>query len=240
MRIGKLISTGLGVVIIIAGFGITAAGAVAVAVTDSDGWINAPRVRINTETAALISADVNVDLEDAIDNRSFVRFDGFEARIDVTERNGKEVFVGIGPTADVDAYLQNVGHATVDLFGDDVEVTSMPGALLAAAPAEQTFWAVSATDGSLAWDLETGDWTIAVLNADGSPNVDVSVTGAAYVPFVEAVGIGLLIGGVLTLLGGAALLYLGVRRVPGTGLPPASTPEAPAPAPQPEEPQPVS
>lgn len=238
MRIGKIIATGLGVIAIMAGIGMTAAGAIAVAVTDADGWINAPTVRISSEEAsALVADDIDIELEKAIEGPAVISFDDFDARVEVESRNGKEVFIGVAPSSDVGAYLAGSGYARVEMFrNDDVDLVTVPGVAPLAAPNDQTFWASSATDGSLEWDLESGEWTVAVANADGSPGVDVSVTGAAHVPFAEAIGIGLLIGGVFLVVGGGVLLYLGVRSVrspAGPAAPPA------APIQEPTEPQPV-
>ena len=52
----------------------------------------------------------------------------------------------------------------------------------AGAPGAQRFWAASAQGGgtqALTWDVEDGDWSVVVMNADGSPGVDAGVSAGA-------------------------------------------------------------
>ncbi len=242
MRIGKLLAAVFGALVLLGGAGMTTAGAVALGVADGDGWVGAPEVHIGTDAAALVGADIDIDLGDAINDRTFVTFDDIPLRIDASSRNGKDVFVGIGSDADVDAYLAGGSYALVEFWHDDLEVTNHGGAGALAAPAEQTFWAASSTTGDLEWDVQSGQWSLVVMNADGSSGVDVSVDAAARIPFIEAFGIGLLVFGVMAIVGGAVLLYFGVRSDPtGRGKMPASPPPPPAPVDQePKEPATVS
>ena len=57
-----------------------------------------------------------------------------------------------------------------------------PASVARARPATQRFWDASVQgDGAqaLAWDVEDGDWSVVVMNADGSPGVD---AGSASAP----------------------------------------------------------
>ena len=77
-----------------------------------------------------------------------------------------------------------------------------------------TIWAAS-TQGSgsqtLDLGLEDGDWSVIVMNADGSPGVQVDVSAGAKVPYLTAIGWGLLGGGTGLLAVATLLVVLGVR-----------------------------
>jgi hypothetical protein len=83
-----------------------------------------------------------------------------------------------------------------------------------ARPADQHFWAASAHGSgtqTVAWDLEDGDWSIVVMNADGSRGVDTDISAAAKVPFLGTLGWVSLGGALVLLIAAGTLLYLGLR-----------------------------
>jgi hypothetical protein len=130
------------------------------------------------------------------------------------------VFVGVGRTRDVDRYLRGVAHSEVD----DVEVGPFsatyamhPGTRAPAPPATQPIWAAE-THGagrqSLTWDVQDGDWSIVVMNADGSRAVAAAVSAGAKVPYIAAIGFAALGLGVLLILTTAGLTLYGTRPAP--------------------------
>ena len=74
---------------LLAGAGMTTAGAVALGVADGDGWVTTPTARVSTDTAALVGTDIDVDLGQAIDDRTFFSFDGIPTAVEVASRNGQ-------------------------------------------------------------------------------------------------------------------------------------------------------
>ncbi len=237
MRIGKLISAIIGGMMILVGFGMAVGGAVAVALPDDEGWIESPRFLVSSDAVALVGDDIDVDLDRKfVGGRTFVSWEAIPARLAFDSRNDKDVFIGIAREADVDQYLDGVTIDRVDLFndhrgrgldhgGDGLVV----GTSDVVAPTDQDFWVASSTTGELDWEVADGEWTIAVLNTDGSPGVDVAVTAAAKVPFLRGIGVGLIIFGVTGLALGATLVYFGVRQVP-------ERPASPAPPLDPQQP----
>jgi hypothetical protein len=212
MRIGKLISAFAGVLVIVAGLGMTVAGGLALALPDDDGWVELGPARVRSDAAALVGTDIDVDLGDRIaEGRTVVTWDAIATRITVDDRNGKDVFIGVGPEDAVDAYLAGSAVAYADWHDDDIDLSGFVPGGPAADPTAQTFWIASSTDGVLDWNVADGEWAVAVLNADGSHGIDVAVTGAADIPFLQAIGVGLLAGGLLFIGGGVWLMYLGVR-----------------------------
>jgi hypothetical protein len=141
-----------------------------------------------------------------------------KVRLAVESSAGKPVFVGIARTSDVSNYLHGTSYTSVT----DVDYSPFHasyrdrdhGGERPARPADQDFWAASAHGSgtqTLAWDLEDGDWSIVVMNADGSRGVDTDISAAAKVPFLGTLGWVSLGGALVLLITAGTLLYLGLR-----------------------------
>src|SRR5207237_4817058 len=118
-----------------------------------------------------------------------------------------------------------------DLDFDPFRVTYLPvtGRAPQAPPTEQSFWAASASGvgtQTLTWKVRDGDWSVVLMNADGSRGVAADVDLGAKLSFLLWVAIGLLIGGALLLGGAIALIVLAARTRPPPAAParPATTP----------------
>jgi hypothetical protein len=137
-----------------------------------------------------------------------------KVRIRVTPVSaGPPLFVGIGPSADVDRYLAGVHHTVISEFWRD-EVEAVDGGLARSAPPTQHFWVASDTGPgtrSLVWDPTDGAWTVVVMNADGRPGIDVGADLGARMPAVPWIGLGLLAAGGIFLLGGVLLIAGAIR-----------------------------
>jgi hypothetical protein len=130
-----------------------------------------------------------------------------------------ELFVGIGPTDDVDHYLAGVKRTTISDFWSN-KVDAVEGHAPRSAPGTQGFWVASATGPgtqTLTWDPANGSWTVVVMNADGRPGVDVKADLGATYPALQGLAVGALIGGALILVGGALLIATAIRRLAGPG-----------------------
>jgi hypothetical protein len=132
-----------------------------------------------------------------------------EVRIRVTpESPGPPLFVGIGPSTDVDRYLAGVQHTVISAFwGDKVE--TVDGGTPASAPGTQNFWVASDTGPgvrTLEWEPADGSWTVVVMNADGQPGIDVGADLGARMPAVLWIAFGFLAAGAVFLAGGAFLI----------------------------------
>lgn len=134
-----------------------------------------------------------------------------KVRIRVTGTNpGAALFVGIGPSAEVDRYLAGVDHTVISDFRTD-KVAVVRGGAAASAPGTQDFWVASATGTgvrTLTWDSADGSWTVVVMNADGRPGIDVRADLGARVPALPWIAVGLLAVGAV-FAAGAALLMAG-------------------------------
>ncbi len=125
------------------------------------------------------------------------------------------MFVGIGPAADVDAYLDGVEHDDVTDLDDEPNYDRVAGGAPAAPPGDQQFWAESASGtGELTvdWEPEDGVWRVVLMNADAARGVSSDMSIGAELDSVLWIGIGMLLAGGLLAAGAALAITAGVRR----------------------------
>jgi hypothetical protein len=198
---------------------------------DDDGYLSTRTENFHTRAAALRTENLDVDLGGTA---SVLDTDAYgKVRLRVTPRTDKDVFVGIARTRDVTHYLRNTAHTRItdlDYHPFHADYATTGGTHRATAPTTQRIWSAQAHGHgtrTLTWDVTDGDWSVVVMNADGSPGVNADVRAGANVPFLDELAwVGLGIGTVL-LLGSAALIYTGARA------PRAPRPESGTPAPVP-------
>ena len=194
---------------------------------DDQGFITRDSDRFATSTRALTTDNLDLDLNglDEIVGENSVG----KVRLKVDSNADKPVFVGIAPTRDVSRYLHGSAHTVisdVDYSPFRAEYSERPGHGTLAPPAGERFWTASAHGAgaqTLTWDAEDGDWSVVVMNADGSPGVDAGVSAGAKLGFLDELGWVLVGSGLLVLAGAGASLYLGVR-------PPRQRPDDPNPS----------
>lgn len=180
--------------------------------TDDDGFYTSSTHTYSTPTRALTTENLDAATGvpgwlDASDHLGRVRIDP----------QGTGAFVGIARTGDVNAYLDGVAHDQVDDVDFDpfkLDTTRFAGEGRPALPAAQPFWVASSTGGkTLEWKVRDGDWTIVMMNADGSANVSVAAKVGAKVPLIGELGWGLAIPGALLGLAAVGLVALGARGI---------------------------
>jgi hypothetical protein len=125
----------------------------------------------------------------------------------------RPVFIGIGPSDKVAAYLAGVKHDVLeDISTTPFRATYVPvaGGAPSSRPAAQTFWTATSTGTDnqqvLTWPTQAGDWSVVMMNADGSDRVNASVSVGATVPILHSVAVGLSIGGAVLFLLGLGLI----------------------------------
>jgi hypothetical protein len=200
---------------------------------DADGYLSTESHRFAASTHALASESLDVDLDGAewlMDSEDFG-----EVRLDVEPRSDEPVFVGIAPTDQVSRYLSDVAHTSVSdvdswPFEASDEERAVAGDRRPAPPGQQSIWAASvqgADAQTLDWDVDEGDWSVVVMNADGSSGVDAEVKAGAKIPFLSELGWSAVGTGAALLIAAGGLLVLAIRRPrnrpgTGTGLAPAT------------------
>jgi hypothetical protein len=190
---------------------------------DDQGYLSTRTERYATNTYALATDNLDVDLDGAgwlLDEDRFGK-----VRLTVGSTASKPVFVGVARTADVSRYLAGTGHdlvTDVDYEPFRADYQRQNGNRQPADPAAQRFWTAS-THGpgrqTLTWDVDEGDWSIVVMNEDASKGVDVDVKAGAELGFLSAAGWGSLISGLIVLSVASLLAVLGIRTRPRTAVP---------------------
>ena len=137
-------------------------------------------------------------------------------RIRVTRPGtAKPLFLGIAPTAAAAGYLSGVPYTTVIDLGGNTAALSHPGTATPRAPQLARIWSAQVSGRgtqALTWTAREGDWTVVVMNGDGTAGLTVRADAGVTVPALPWIAAGLLAGGVLLGLVGVLLIVLPVRR----------------------------
>ncbi len=165
---------------------------------DDDGFLMSGEATFSTPAYAITSESMEIHAEGGGENvpRALLG----DARLTAVPNGDAPVFIGLARTSDVREYLAGVGQARVVGFTNahpDYRTTT--GVSPATAPTDTDIWvAQSSGTGtqSLTWSIENGDWTVVVMNADGSRGVSADLSAGATVP-----ALGWLVSTVLVLAG---------------------------------------
>jgi hypothetical protein len=182
---------------------------------DADGYLSTGRDAFTTQTAALATENLDVDLDGLGTVLESDRYG--HVRLSVTPRDEEDLFVGIARTSDVDRYLHGTAHAVVtDVDYDPFHSTSrvVGGAADVVAPTTRSFWEASAHGPgtrTLDWKVTDGDWSVVVMNADGTAGVDAGVRAGIDIPTVRDAAWGTLGGGGVLLALSGLLIVAGLR-----------------------------
>jgi hypothetical protein len=189
---------------------------------DDDGYLTTEAHRFSADTRALATENLDADF----DGGDWVVEPGDlgKVRLEAESRDGKPLFVGIARTSDVERYLSGVPHTTVhdveagpfDSF--DADYTRHAGNGHPKSPEHADIWAASnqgAGRQTVDWEIEDGNWSVVVMNADGSLGVDADISAGANVPFLNELGWTALGSGSFALVLGIGLIVLAVRRPGG-------------------------
>ena len=214
---GRVTSVVAGAVLALCSLGLLAAGGTAWWATTAarhGGYINLGTAAYRTGGYALASDAVELHVQGA----------GWDAarsllgtvRLRVTPAAGTgPLFIGIAPAGPAGSYLSGMAYTTVHgVTGERAQYTGHAGTAPAVPPAQAGIWAARAAGPgtqTLAWPVRSGDWVVVVMNADGSRPVSVQANAAATLPALPWLAAGLLIGGVVILAGGVALIAIPVR-----------------------------
>lgn len=213
---GRVLAIVASVFLLVIGAALALGGTVLVAVFGSDGEISSATHPVVTPTAAVVT-----DIATFRDTSEVADAVGTPVvRIAADGGNSSGLFVGIGPAVEVDRYLAGVEIDQAVDFDIDPFVLNLSrrdGAETTAdLPAEQGFWVMSTTGSAgLDWPVRDGDYRVVVMNADGTAGVDSQLSVGVGLGGIFALGLGLLIGGVVLIaLAIALLVFTRPRRSP--------------------------
>ena len=182
---------------------------------DDDGFFASRDERFETVTYAIASDRIDLGTDPTADDDVPDLGDLATVRLAVEPVGESPVFVGIGPTAEVSSYLDGVAHATVEHVGlgsGRVDYAYAEGGAPARPPGDESFWVAQASGSSrqsLEWEVQTGQWSVVVMNADASPAVGVNASVGVEADWVLPAGLALFGFGLFSLVGATVLLVVG-------------------------------
>ncbi|HEX2893615.1 MAG TPA: DUF4389 domain-containing protein [Marmoricola sp.] len=213
---GRVVALVAGSVLLLVGFGLGLGGGALAFVDqtqrDDAGFLMSDHTQLATSTYAITSKNVVVESGAPTDLPERLIGD-----VKVTVHTGATVpvFIGIASTDDVRTYLGGVERATVTDITDHPVYDLSGGTAPATPPAAQDIWVARATgtgDQQLVWPVEHGDWTLVMMNADGTPQVVGDVAVGATVPALDWLVPTLLVAAAVLLTAGVLLLLVAFRR----------------------------
>lgn len=185
------------------------------ALTDTNGFVNSTVMEIEVDGFALVAGPAEIEDLPKIPDSPIALGEIATLRIQAENLDeDKGLFIGIAPTEILDDYLGGVPYAVVDDTDEDemflsYRMNSSDEPL--PPPGEQEFW-TSSTAGiglqQLEWELEEGDVSFVIMNEDATDGLAIEAVVGVRVPLIGPVGVGLLIGGGVTLAVGTILLAL--------------------------------
>ena len=207
----------------------TLGGAALTDATDRDGTVHSDRHELTTQTRALVSSAADLDgINDVADVIGDPR-----VGVSSSARQGEpDVFVGIGPSKDVDRYLagadiDKVTDIEAGPFSDfDIDKERRAGTATPKPPATQSFWVAQSAGrtANVNWKLRDGSYKLVVMNVDGSRKVVTDTSFEARLPALGPIAIASLVAGIAALVAGIAMLLYGLAGPPR----PATTAPSPA------------
>jgi hypothetical protein len=180
---------------------------------DADGYLTTGGQRFESPDYAISTASLEVGVHAP---GFLIEPDRYGTlHLETMPKGGKPLFVGIARTRDVDAFLRGVSRSElsdIDFAPFSARYKLSKGTRKPGPPAEQDFWAAHGSHG-LTWDVRSGDWSVVVMNADGSRGVAAAVSAGAKVPYIAEIAYGALGLGLLFVIATAALTAYGTRPV---------------------------
>ncbi|HXV71230.1 MAG TPA: hypothetical protein VEB69_07470 [Acidimicrobiia bacterium] len=143
-----------------------------------DGFLESRNVDLSTSGYAIVSEELQFEGAPA----GWLPADLIGMFRVEAESSSASVFLGLGPSSEVDEYLDGVDYSRVSGLGpfSGVDYQEFDGGP-AEDPNAQDFWAATAQGPGaqqIEWEAESGDWTILVMNEDASSGVNTALSVA--------------------------------------------------------------
>lgn len=187
---------------------------------DSEDFYVTEKIEIEKDSYVIVTEPADVDIEAGWDRGwGWDLGDLVTFKVEGSNNNpSKQIFIGIAKESDIDAYLAGVEHDEVtnlNIYPYSIDYTRYSGSIIPEAPTSQIFWTESVYGTGtqiLEWEIESGIYSLVLMNEDGSAGIDIDVVLGAKIPLLFGIGIGLLIGGIVALSISIFMIYLVARR----------------------------
>ena len=183
-----------------------------------NGYLTADRTPLSYGGYALTTTGVNLGVLNSDSLLGQIRLRAG------SDKAATPVFLGITqPAAGRRLPGEIGGNAIINEIGDPVTAyVEHPGGAPEGKPGDSDIWVESATGTgtqAVSWPAGDGPWTVVVMNADGSAEIDVSADIGATIPVLRPIGYELVRAGLFAGLAGAALVFLAIRLARGAQRP---------------------
>ena len=212
----RVVLIALGVVLLVIGALAAIAGGALMALFGSNDTLSSGVQQVSTPTRALVSPAGSIQGASGAQTV----FGNVRLRITATPTGaGHLLFLGIGPASAVDRYLNGVIHdvaTDVSVTPFHLTLVRQGGTATPPPPGSQSFWVAKASGNhpTLTWTVTSGSYRVVVMNTDAAAPVAFAGGLDLTIPHSFAIGIGLLIGGIVLILIAIVLIVLGARARP--------------------------
>jgi hypothetical protein len=216
---GRIVSVVLGALLFLVAGGlltVAATGAIASStLRDGEGYLMSPAVSVSSSGSAVVSQTMELRSGTSVALPERLIGD-LKARVD--DRTSQPVFIGVARADDAATYLADVGYSTVlDPTAADGRPSYQQhsGGLPTSRPSKAGIWVASSIGTgrqTVTWPAREGQWTLVLMNADGSRGVGADVAVGATVPGLGGVLTGLFVLGGVLMAVSIVVLVLSVRR----------------------------
>jgi hypothetical protein len=228
--VGRMVILSVGVIILRVSFGLLIGGGsinlMKQEFSDNEGYLLTRGFDLDVDSYAIVGS--GIDIEWAPQTPTWLPRPGDFVTVKILARSNdpsKEVFIGVAQETYTGTYLNKVRyHEVKELSWTEAPWSNVPpevtytihsGSSPTAPPTIHSWWVAHATGPGLqelVWKPEVGDYWVIIMNSDGSSELDLSVRLGVRMPILDIIGSALLAAGVITLVIGGAMIYLGVSR----------------------------
>lgn len=211
---GRVVAVVVGALLGIGSLGLLTAGGSALvadhALRDSAGYVTSPERHVSSVGYAVVAPSMRIDT--ALGASRMPRRMLGDVRLLATAREGQTVFVGITSASDAQRYLGAVARSVPDQGWSDGR--ELPGLAPTGPPTGLAIWdesVVGSGTQQLSWTPRPGDWTVVLMNGDGSAGVSAEVSVGAQIPWLGGAGVAALGAGLVLLTAGVTLVATAAR-----------------------------
>ncbi|MBN1191092.1 MAG: hypothetical protein JXA46_15150 [Dehalococcoidales bacterium] len=220
MSAGRIVLLVFGILFVLVAFGLLMGGGIIKAVDsafkDSDGYFTTGFNSIEAGSSMIVSEKAEIRMDTGWKGYSESPF-----KIKIEARNDdqdKPVFIGIARESDMKKLLKGRAYDEItdfDFVSGEINLWHHNGSGETPVPGDLDIWVASESGTgtrTLTWDVASGDYNVVIMNADGSTPVEVQVAfGVRVAGFIDAVGTGLIVGGIIALVIGGVMIFFAAR-----------------------------
>jgi hypothetical protein len=220
MSAGRIVLLVFGILFVLAAFGLLVSGGILMAVDsafkDNEGYFTTSFQPVEAGSSMIVSEQAQIRMAP-----KWKVYKESPVTIKVEAYNddsSKPIFIGIARESDMSSYLKDRSYdefTGFDFENSKIELRHHTGTDFSSPPADRNIWVASVSgtgEQSLTWDLASGDYNLVIMNADGSSPIEAHVSfGARVAGIIHAVGIGLIIGGVVSLIIGGVMIFFAAK-----------------------------